>query len=174
MTPLVSVHVLASLLNLTPRRVQQLATADIIPKPERGKYDVKGSIQGYVKFLQEKAFSKAVRETDLRAESIRLKKAQADKAELEAAVASGDYLPLEEVADFINEIAVIYATQLNALGGRLANELSGIANPAEIRRRLLEESIRIRQITSDKLTGYAVSIGNTGRADRQADGPADP
>lgn len=47
------VGVIAKLLMLTERRVQQLVDAGFIPKAARGKYDLVGSVQGYVRFLKE-------------------------------------------------------------------------------------------------------------------------
>lgn len=45
---LYKVAVIARFLNLTERRVQQLARDGIIPKPEKGKYDLVGCVQGYI------------------------------------------------------------------------------------------------------------------------------
>jgi len=42
----------AKLFNLTERRIQQLASNGVIPRVERGKYPLIGTIQGYVTFLQ--------------------------------------------------------------------------------------------------------------------------
>ena len=46
---------ISKLLKLTERRVQQLAKDGIIPKAERGKYDLVSSVHGYVDFLKAKA-----------------------------------------------------------------------------------------------------------------------
>ena len=43
---------ISKLLKLTERRVQQLAKDGIIPKAERGKYDLVSSVHGYVDFLK--------------------------------------------------------------------------------------------------------------------------
>lgn len=44
--------VLAKLLNITERRLQQLAREGIIPKSNHGKYPLAGVIRGYVIYLQ--------------------------------------------------------------------------------------------------------------------------
>ena len=54
-SPLYPVKTIASILNLTERRVQQLAHEGIIPKAERGKYDLIGCVRAYIKYLQERA-----------------------------------------------------------------------------------------------------------------------
>ncbi len=48
---IVSANDLAELLLVTDRRVQQLAGMGVITKVERGKYDLRQSIQGYIRFL---------------------------------------------------------------------------------------------------------------------------
>jgi hypothetical protein len=48
----VDVGTIAGLLNVTPRRVQQLANDGIIPRASRGNYSLIGCVRGYIKFLQ--------------------------------------------------------------------------------------------------------------------------
>lgn len=48
----VKVSVLARLLDLTNRRIQQLATEDVIPKPVGGFYDLARCVTGYIHFLR--------------------------------------------------------------------------------------------------------------------------
>lgn len=57
-TPSYPVATIAKLFNLTERRVQQLAKEGVIPKPEKGKYDLIGCVRGYIAYLQERAFGK--------------------------------------------------------------------------------------------------------------------
>jgi hypothetical protein len=44
--------VVAKLLCITERRLQQLAREGVVPKSSRGKYPLIGSVQGYVRYLQ--------------------------------------------------------------------------------------------------------------------------
>lgn len=46
-----SVAEMSQLIGLRPRRLQYLVTKGIVPPPDRGRYDVVGVVQGYVKFL---------------------------------------------------------------------------------------------------------------------------
>ncbi len=87
----------------------------------------------------------------LKAEEARLKKHQADKAEVEAQKAKGEVLLVDDVKDSLNDIAVSFGSQLDALGGRLSNELAAINDPAEVRKVLFEECRRIRGATADAL-----------------------
>lgn len=51
---LYSKKVIADLLNISERRVEQLAQKKIIPKAERGKYDLGPTVKAYVMYLQQK------------------------------------------------------------------------------------------------------------------------
>jgi len=75
------VTTIAKLLDLTDRRVQQLANDGVIPRAERGRYDLIATVQGYVRFLRERAFG-AVANTDSHTEKTRLTAAQASIAEM--------------------------------------------------------------------------------------------
>ena len=75
------VTTIAKLLDLTDRRVQQLANDGVIPRAERGRYDLIATVQGYVRFLRERAFG-AVANTDSHTEKTRLTAAQANIAEM--------------------------------------------------------------------------------------------
>ena len=48
----VTAKTIAKLFDVTERRVQQLAKKGIITKNERGRYDLKSAVQGYIKFLR--------------------------------------------------------------------------------------------------------------------------
>ena len=46
------IAVIAKLLDLSERRVQQLSREGVIPKATRGQYDLVGSVRGYVRYLR--------------------------------------------------------------------------------------------------------------------------
>lgn len=78
-----SVDTIAKLLDMTPRRVQQLANEGIIPKPEdRGQYEIVPCVVGYIKHIKGMLNGEA---GDLASEKTRLTKAQAEKTEIETA-----------------------------------------------------------------------------------------
>lgn len=52
-TPVFSAKVIARLLNISERRLQQLAREGIVPRASRGKYPMAGCVRGYIKYLQE-------------------------------------------------------------------------------------------------------------------------
>ena len=52
----VSGTVIAELLQISPRRVEQLAALKVIPREKRGKYRVEKAVAGYVEFLREPGY----------------------------------------------------------------------------------------------------------------------
>jgi phage terminase Nu1 subunit (DNA packaging protein) len=161
-SPLYPASTLAKLFNLTERRVQQLAKDGIIPRGERGKYDLVGSVRGYVKYLQERALGRTDGayndDADIKVERKRLIKAQAAKTESETQKLRGELVPFELVEDVLNEVAVLFGTGVDALPGRLANELAGIHDPAEVKVRLFDECRRVRIATADLLRRFAETV----------------
>ncbi len=54
-SPSQPIGVIAKLLDLSERRVQQLSREGVIPKATRGQYDLIGSVRGYVRYLRDQA-----------------------------------------------------------------------------------------------------------------------
>jgi phage terminase Nu1 subunit (DNA packaging protein) len=81
----VSVQVIARLLMISERRVQQLANEGVIPRTESRRYNLEESVQAYIQFLQGKNVGRAMadEQIDFHEEKARLTKIQADKAQLE-------------------------------------------------------------------------------------------
>jgi phage terminase Nu1 subunit (DNA packaging protein) len=50
--PTYPVGTIAKLLMLTDRRVQQLSKEGVIPKADRGRYELAPAVQGYIRYLQ--------------------------------------------------------------------------------------------------------------------------
>lgn len=96
-SPTCKVTALARLLNVTERRVQQLAKDGIISKPLKGKYDLVGCVQGYIRYLQDRDSAKGVAAIDSHLERARLIKAKADKTEIEVEALMATYIQAAEV-----------------------------------------------------------------------------
>jgi phage terminase Nu1 subunit (DNA packaging protein) len=153
---------LAKLFHLTERRVQQLAKAGIIFKNAQGKYDLVSSVQGYVKYLQDRALGRSegayTDAADIKVERKRLIKAQADRAETENQQQRGALVALSVVTAVFHALAILYASSIEALPGRLAHELAGLHDPAEIKQRLFTECREIRCSTADQLRRWAKAL----------------
>lgn len=80
-----------------------------------------------------------------------LKRARREKLQIEIDLARSRLVPVDGVVFFLNTIAAVYATQLDAVASRLASDLAVIDDPAEIRAKLFDEMRRIRASTADRL-----------------------
>jgi len=89
-----SVATLAKMLNLSERRIYQLAKKGIILKVKSRQYDIVGSIQAYKQFIRE-SDNKAT--SDYQQQKTRLVKIQADHAALTLACAQAKLLDAKTV-----------------------------------------------------------------------------
>src|SRR3972149_9929233 len=90
------VAVISKLLDLTPRRVQHLANEGVIPKAEKGRYELVPAVRGYIRYLRDRAIgADALPDESARASRARLLKAQAEAQEMENAKVRGELLPRE-------------------------------------------------------------------------------
>ena len=66
------IGVIARLLDLSERRVQQLSRDGVIPKAERGQYDLVAAVRGYVAYLRDLAIKAQAGAPDFGVERARL------------------------------------------------------------------------------------------------------
>lgn len=93
-TQTLSVDNIAKLLDLTPRRVQQLVKEKILPQPyDRGKYAVVPCVIAYIKYLRSLIDGEG---GDYMVEKTRLTKAQATKTEIETNRLKGDLIAVSD------------------------------------------------------------------------------
>ena len=119
------VAAIARLLNITERRVQQLAADRIIPRAQRGQYPLVGAVQGYVRFLQERVEGGGEGDAeragpDYTAERTRKVAAEASLAELELARAQGVVVEIELVAREVEAALAAGRARLVGIGARTA------------------------------------------------------
>ena len=112
--------VIAKLLDLSERRVQQLSREGVIPKAERGRYDLVGAVRGYVAYLRDLAVKAQAGAPDFGVERARLIKAKADLAEMEADGRRGELLPAEAVEAAWTAVLARLRARLLVLPDRLA------------------------------------------------------
>jgi hypothetical protein len=95
---------------------------------------------------------------DLTEETRRLRSAQADVVELEAAEKRGELAPVDDFQIALNEIAVMVSSRLEALPGRCANDLVILTDAALIRAYLQKEVRAIRDALAARLEAWARDI----------------
>jgi len=96
------VSTIAKLLLLTERRVQQLTEQNIIPKAERGRYELAPAVQGYVKFLRDRALGG---DTGDDGEGVKLKRAKRRTAEVIAAKMEGGVMEKAPALALVRNLA---------------------------------------------------------------------
>lgn len=137
--PTYPVSTIANLFNLTERRVQQLASQNVIPKAERGKYDLVACVRGYISYLQDRAFGKDVQPVDAHQERARLIKAQADKTELEVQTLHRSLVSVEEAEMQWASLIVAFRSRMLAIPTRAAQALLALKEFHEIELFLREQ-----------------------------------
>lgn len=88
-------------------------------------------------------------------ETARLRRVQADREELELAKSKGELMHIEDVRQVVLAANVVFASQLEALPGRLANELAALTNPALILAKLRDECRRVREAVANEFQRLA-------------------
>lgn len=142
----VDVTMLARLLNLTPRRIQQLAVEGVIPKDERGKYLLIPAVQQYVKYLQEKVGGGSG-VADLSTQRARLAKEQADKVARENAVRTGQLIPADELTRALSAVAGQAIPILEALPGQI--RLQNPTVTTSVLKTVEMEVVKLRNLWAD-------------------------
>ncbi len=132
-SPSQPIGVIAKLLDLSERRVQQLSREGVIPKATRGQYDLIGSVRGYVRYLRDQAAKAQAGAPDYAAERARFIRARADLAEMEAEEKRGAVIAAGDVEAAWIAVLALLRTRLLALPDRLAPQVHGATTPAAVR-----------------------------------------
>ena len=145
-----NIQAIAKLLKLSERRIQQLAKEGVIPKAERGKYDLIGSVQGYIDYLKAKVGGEFTAEEVLNNKN-KLLKAKAELAEIDKMKASGELIPKEEVKRTWLELVQKVKQKLLSIPNKVAPIVVTIKSINEIKL-ILQDKIyeALYEISSDE------------------------
>lgn len=156
---------LAALCGENVRTMQTMVQHGHLPKPVRfGRYDGPLVIEAH------RTFRDSGNESDKEiAQSKRRHwKAKADLIELELAQAAGEVVPIAAAKARLEDVLARTARRLDAVPSRVAAQVAGMTNVAEIRRVVLEEIRAARRIAVDD-----VLAGRPARRVRAVDAPAE-
>jgi phage terminase Nu1 subunit (DNA packaging protein) len=168
------IGVIAKLLDLSERRVQQLSREGVIPKATRGQYDLIGSVRGYVRYLRDQAIKAQAGATDYAAERARFIRARADLAEMEAEQRRGSLIAAEQIEAAWIAVLALLRTRLLALPDRLAPRVHEQSTVGDTRNLI---RAAIREVLDDLAQPDIELEADTdpdGLADPEADGGAGP
>lgn len=142
------VEIMAKLLQLTPRRVQQLANEGIIEKTDRGRYDLIKSVQGYIRYLNDQIPNKSTSDggatfarVDAEVERAKYLKHKAELTRLEEEEKKGLLVSLDSQRHEAYRIGRILQTNILNIPARIAQDLA-IETDASIIHRKLETELR--------------------------------
>lgn len=163
------VDIIAKLFGLTTRRVQQLSAEHVIPKAERGRYELVPAVQGYIKYLKDRAIGGDIGAGDESEHKRRLLKARADIAEMEAERLAGDLVPTEEVERVWTDIMGRVKTRMQAVAPK-ASPLTSVDNTTQGNHEIIETFINegLAELAATPVIGASV-LGASGTGD-DADG----
>ncbi len=126
-------NVIAKLLDLTIRRVYQLTNEGVIPRAEKGRYELVPAVQGYIRYLRDRAIgADALPDESARASRARLIKAQAEAQEMENARVRGELLPREPVEQAIGAAFGVVRNRILAIDKKLPMRVLGCNSLPEI------------------------------------------
>lgn len=153
---------MAKLFDCTGRYIVTLENDGVIKKIARGKYELEPTVTAYIRFLRDRTSNETHSEDiDFHKEKARDTKLQADLREMELAEKRSELIPLEVVTEEVLEVSSIFASNLEAISGRLANDLARCADPAQVHTILFDELRRIRIATAERLQRYASDLQDT-------------
>lgn len=141
-TPTYSIGTIAKLLLLSERRVQQLVKERVIKKTEHGRYELAPCVQGYIKYLQERAqkgnpgFG-----IDYHQEKARLVKSQADKAEIELQQMANSLVSTDEVIKVWTEVVTDCKSRLLSVASKAA-PIVATETSAGLCQKIIDELVR--------------------------------
>ena len=139
-----------NLVDLDPRRVQQLKKEGRLIDRGRGKYFLSHA-KDYIQYLQELVQRRKIEperkgDLDPNYQRARKEKAMADKIEMENDVRRGELVDAAEHDKMNAEVDGIVRSNFLALAPRLASDLAGMDDPREIQVMLDDE---IRRVLSE-------------------------
>jgi phage terminase Nu1 subunit (DNA packaging protein) len=134
---LYSKKTIAELLNLTERRIEQLAQQKIIPKAGRGIFDLGPTVHAYVKYLQGIAYGTiTVDKSEITKQFLQAqaeeREAKASMAKLELSVMQGRLHEAEHVKKIMVDMVVACRSRLLALPAKSATTVANMTDPPEI------------------------------------------
>lgn len=110
---------LAKLFGVVERTIHTLATKHVLPRNDAGKFDTRDLIRRYVEFSRK-------RDSELETAKVRLATEQADKIELQNALARREMLPAADVQREWESVLRDLRASLLAVSSRIGTRLPGL------------------------------------------------
>lgn len=132
----VSSETLGNILNLSTRRIRQLADEGLFKKIKRGKYNLVENVHSYIAYLKTNNEAKDVEnndgDLDLDTERAKLNHVKVLQEELKLAAMKGTMHKSEDVQKVMNDMLSNFRSKLLALPSKVAPSLLAMDNISEI------------------------------------------
>ena len=130
--PLINVNQASKLLNITPRRVQQLVKEGL-PRGARGRYDSSKAMQFYIRYLQKALEQKAIPDADggytvLKEERMRRMRADSELKEMQVGEKRGELVAIDDVKKVIVDLVHMTKARVLATPAQIASDVVGETN----------------------------------------------
>ncbi|WP_440682337.1 hypothetical protein [Cysteiniphilum halobium] len=125
---IITARVLAKLLKLTERRVQQLVKEGVLTKESNGKYPMVENIHRFIDYIDIRAKnndSDIDLNVAIKEEKLRLIRAQADNEEIKARLASSKAIDAEQLEHALAEVLGMMRNKLLSIPERVETTLVG-------------------------------------------------
>ena len=132
-----STTTIAKLLKLSERRVQQLTKDGIIPKVDRGKYELVPAVHGYIDYLRHQ-MSAEISTDDIVKNKNRLTLATAELREIEKSQLEGELIPTLEIKKTWLHYVNLIKTKLLSIPNKAAPQMVTVDNINEAKNILKE------------------------------------
>jgi len=139
MAATVPIDTLCKLLDLTPQRINQLAREGIIPKVERGRYELVPVVRAYIQYLRMGNLKRDLPEDDYTTHRMRLTRARADIMEMEKAQMEEKLIPAGDIESAWIEVVANMRAKILSLPTKVAPELFAAESLSEVKAILKEQ-----------------------------------
>jgi|TARA_Y100000593_G_scaffold92489_1_gene184279 phage terminase Nu1 subunit (DNA packaging protein) len=162
------VSTICKLLDLSERRVQQLSRANVIPKTERGRYELVPAVRGYIAYLRERSLDVGVVSLDVARQ--RKAAAEAELSEIELAKARAAVVAIDDVAKQWESILSAVRTRMLTVPTKIA-PLVAVENDQSMVKELIEDAVHsaLGELASGISDGGGSEEEPTGSVKKQPD-----
>jgi len=155
---------ISKLLDLSDRRIKQLSREGVIPKTERGRYELVPAVRGYIKYLRERSLDVGVVSIDEARQ--RKAAAEAELSEIELAKARAAVVSVDDVAKQWQSILSGVRTRLLAVPTKVA-PMVAVESDQTIVKGLIEDGVHTA------LGELSAGLSNSTRSSREPDASAE-
>lgn len=138
MATTVPLDTICKLLDLTPQRINQLAKEGVIPKLERGRYELVPVVRAYIQYLRMGNLKRDLPEDDYTTHRMRLTRAKADIMEMERAQMEEKLIPAGDIEEAWIEATSNMRAKMLSLPTKASPELFAAESLSEVKSILKE------------------------------------